>query len=212
MVARFFKEPKKANSVSPFPARIAPPRWGTRGRRCDLTAYPPLRRCAVSGSPACPPQDESETRELSGRLTAPCQGNFRPILLSRLSQTHLRYRRNKRRVLANLLTVTKTTGGVNGWLFLFVPQGLSQSGGRWEGGFLRRPTLSPDCYTGSKRGSGHPGVRGLPGPKIGTFTPGTKTCPRGPTGAPGTRPRGWGTGFVLGAGNAGSVGTADRRA
>jgi hypothetical protein len=55
----------KANSVSPLPARIAPPRWGNAQ--------------AVDAIVPCPPQEESHSGNLSGRPTSPGPGTS-PIL------------------------------------------------------------------------------------------------------------------------------------
>ena len=104
----------------PLPARIAPPRWGTRGHRCDCRSFHAFRAtfesCRVAfffkknatkphslrlGSyvktslfPA--PQEESDSRNLFGRLTSPglenhpsvtsCSGDFPP----RPAESHTR--------------------------------------------------------------------------------------------------------------------------
>ena len=133
----FCKLHRKASAVSPVPARIAPPRWGTRGRRCECF-LPSARRerlrkpvwLANCTKPRSPPHS------LHPDWGFPTQ----PAL------TH-----TSGCVLANLSKITRKMGRVNGQFRVFRDQWspirllLSRSPHRAYTESARQRLPPPDC-------------------------------------------------------------------
>src|SRR5665213_2692741 len=85
VAVRFPDNPRKSRLRFAASGPHSPPRWRTRGRRCDVSL---------------PPQEESYFGDQSGRLTSPGPGTNPPIAAGGVAHTRPSLRHTNERVLA----------------------------------------------------------------------------------------------------------------